>query len=347
MKESHYYYINPQGSLERLESLEQALKALENGGYIWLDYHQPEKDDLSRLIEPLGLHPLAIEDCVDENQIPKIDDYPQNTFILFNAFHISEEALIVSEVDAFLGSNALVTVTNDKHQRGSLMTRIRRSVETESENIKHGPAFLLHIILDQIVDEKFTALEVLEEKLNESEDLVLADLDNFEPKELQHLRRELLVVRKSLFHEREVLVKICRKDSPFIPEKAIYFYRDIYDHLSKFFELTESYRDMVTSLMEMYLSMLNNRMTKAANDTNIIVRRLTFITTIFMPLSLLAGIGGMSEWSMMTGPQNWRIAYPAFLGLMVVLGVANYYLLNRLEKRQGWTIPRRKVAKTE
>jgi magnesium transporter len=90
----------------------------------------------------------------------------------------------------------------------------------------------------------------------------------------------------------------------------------------------------VTSLMEMYLSMLNNQMTRAANDTNLTVRRLTFITTIFMPLSLLAGIGGMSEWSMMTGPQNWRIAYPAFLLAMVVIGIANYYFLKWLDKRR-------------
>jgi magnesium transporter len=85
--------------------------------------------------------------------------------------------------------------------------------------------------------------------------------------------------------------------------------------------------------MEMYLSMLNNQMTKAANETNQIVRRLTFITTIFMPLTLLAGIGGMSEWSMMTGPQNWRVTYPAFLLAMAVIGFVNYYLLKWFEKR--------------
>ena len=86
--------------------------------------------------------------------------------------------------------------------------------------------------------------------------------------------------------------------------------------------------------MEMYLSMLNNQMAKAANETNVTVRRLTFITTIFMPLTLLAGIGGMSEWSMMTGPANWTIAYPAFLFAMVVIGFANYYLFHWLEKRR-------------
>jgi magnesium transporter len=87
--------------------------------------------------------------------------------------------------------------------------------------------------------------------------------------------------------------------------------------------------------MEMYLSMLNNQMAQAANATNATVRRLTFITTIFMPLSLLAGIGGMSEWTMMTGAANWRIAYPLFLLAMVVIGVANYYLLKALEQRGG------------
>jgi len=335
MTEAHFYHIARDGTLTQTASLENALEVMKGGGYIWLDYYQPKKEDLSLLIEPLGLHALSIEDCIDENQIPKIDDYPRNTFILFNAFHYSEGMLSVSEVDSFLGRNFLVTVSSHTSQYQSLLKNIQRSVENESESAKHGPAFLLHIILDQVVDEKFLAIEALEEKLNEGEEVILSNLERFEPSELMHLRRDLLVVRKSLFHEREILVKICRKDSPFIPDKAIYLYRDIYDHLSKFFELTESYRDLVTSLMEMYLSMLNNKMTKAANDTNTIVRRLTFITTIFMPLTLLAGIGGMSEWSMMTGPQNWRIAYPVFLLIMVVIGVLNYFFIKWIEKSQS------------
>jgi magnesium transporter len=335
MPEAHFYHIAKDGTLTQTASLENALEVMKVGGYIWLDYYQPKKEELSLLIEPLGLHPLSIEDCVDENQIPKIDDYPRNTFILFNAFHYSQGTLSVTELDAFLGRNFLVTVSSHNSHEQSLLRNIQRGVENESESAKHGPAFLLHIILDQIVDEKFVAIEALEEKLNEGEEMILSNLEHFDPSELMHLRRDLLAVRKSLFHEREILVKICRKDSPFIPDKAIYHYRDIYDHLSKFFELTESYRDLVTSLMEMYLSMLNNQMAKAANETNMIVRRLTFITTIFMPLTLLAGIGGMSEWSMMTGPQNWHIAYPAFLLAMVVLGVLNFFFFKWIEKRQS------------
>ena len=147
------------------------------------------------------------------------------------------------------------------------------------------------------------------------------------------LRRALLLLRKSLFHEREILVKICRRDSPFISEPAIYHFRDIYDHLTKFFEFSEMNRDILTSLMEIHLSLTNNRMTRVANRTNSSVRRLTLITTVFMPLTLLAGIGGMSEWSMMTGPANWKLAYPLFLLGMAVIGGANYFLLRWVERR--------------
>ena len=122
-------------------------------------------------------------------------------------------------------------------------------------------------------------------------------------------------------------------DCPFISEKAIVHYRDIYDHLAKFFELTETYREIETSLMELYTSLLNNLMTKMSNNTNASVRRLTLIATIFMPLTLIASIGGMSEWSMMTGPSNWKIAYPLFLLGMVVIGIADYYLITTIEKR--------------
>jgi magnesium transporter len=334
MSETSFYHISRAGKLSRPKTVDAALTAAKREGFVWLHYRQPEKEELLRLGKPLGLHPLSIEDCFDENQIPKIEDFPRNTFILFNSFYYSNGKLSIGEIDLFIGKNFLVTVSQSDAENPRLLDGIEHIVEMDIESARLGPAFLMHILLDHIVDQKFLAIEALEDELDAAEDAMLADAPNFNPAELVRLRRDLLGLRKSLFHEREILVKICRKDCPFISEKAIFHYRDIYDHLAKFFELTESYRDILTSLMEMYLSMLNNQMAKAANETNTTVRRLTFITTIFMPLTLLAGIGGMSEWSMMTGPQNWRIAYPAFLLAMVVLGFINYYLLNWLEKRR-------------
>lgn len=334
MSEASFYHITRTGKLVPMATWAKARAAARSkGGYFWLDYLEPRKEELSALIEPLGLHPLAIEDCTDNSQIPKIDDYRKHTFMLFNAYHYANQALSIHELDVFIGANFLITVQQRDADGRPLLIGVEHQAELQRLSVRQGPAFLLHVLLDQIVDKKFEDIEGLEEEIIEVEEAILGNLRRFKPEELLHLRRDLLVVRKSLFYEREILVKICRKDCPFIGENALYLYRDIYDHLSKYFELTEASRDVVTSLMEMYLSMLNNQMAQAANQTNATVRRLTFITTIFMPLSLLAGIGGMSEWTMMTGQANWRLAYPLFLGGMVVLGVLNYYLLKMLERR--------------
>jgi magnesium transporter len=332
---TQFYHISRTGTLTRLESVEDALEARNHKGFVWMDFLHPDKDVLMSLVEPLDLHALSIEDCLDENQIPKIDDYPSNSFIIFNTFRYSDHTFGISELDIFIGDSFLITVRQDNGGTQKFFEEIERYFVRGDEKMRQGPAFLLHFILDQVVDQKFIAIEALEDELNQAEEAILADLPKFNPADLLHLRQDLLLVRKSLFHEREILVKICRQDCRYIPRKAIFFYRDIYDHLSKFFELTESSRDLVTSLMEMYLSMLNNQMAKAANNTNATVRRLTFITTIFMPLSLLAGIGGMSEWSMITGPQNWKLSYPLFLLALVVLGIANYLLLRWWEKKRG------------
>jgi len=331
--ESKYYHISRGGKCSTMTTFDEALAAVKKGGYIWLIYTHPTKEELSPLIDALGLHPLAIEDCTDKNQIPKIEDYPQHTFILFNSFNYDDKILRISEVDLLMGGNFLVTVYSNDDNQSSLQD-IERIIKLDSDNIRLGPSFLAHILLDQIVDLKFQATEALEDEISHVEDVLINNLASFNPAELLHHRRDLSAFRKSLFHEREVLVKIYRKDCKYISEKALLFYRDIYDHLTKLFELTESSRDTVNSLMEMYLSMLNNQMAKSANEMNATVRRLTFITTIFMPLTLLAGIGGMSEWTMMTGPANWKIAYPTFLIAMVVIGVINYYFLKWLEKKR-------------
>jgi magnesium transporter len=334
MPASNYYIITPTGKLTKLPTIEDAIKASRKGGYLWLDYLKPTKNDLVPLIELLGLHPLAVEDCLDDDQIPKIEDYPTHAFILFNRIEYHKNVLAISELDIFVGNKFLVTVSKHGLMQHTLMRDVERFVGMDIKNCRQGPAYLAHAILDHVVDEMFGAIESLEDEISNAEDVILGDLDHFDPARLLEFRRDLTALRKSLFHEREILIKICRYDSSFIPNKAILLYRDIYDHLAKFFELTETDREIIASLMEMYLSMLNNQMAKAANDTNTTVRRLTFITTIFMPLSLLAGIGGMSEWSMMTGPENWRFTYPLFLLAMVVIGGLNYALLKWLESNR-------------
>ncbi|MDM7924653.1 MAG: magnesium transporter CorA family protein [bacterium] len=333
MPDHRFIHVTSAGELVPVPTLSKALSLARRSGFAWLDFSSPTLEDLTHLVLPLGLNFLSIEDCLDENQIPKIDFYPKYAFILFNAFSHNRGKLSIREADLFIGSNFLVTV----NCRGDGDTRMAQGAERVAEldpaGLRRGPARLLHIVLDQLVDRKSEALESLEEKLERAEESILSDPPKFRPESLLHLRRDLIAVRRSLFHEREILMKIVRGDCPYIPEKSLPLFKDVYDHLAKFLELTETLRDTVNNLMEMHMSVLNNRMAASANATNATVRRLTFITTIFMPLTLLTGIGGMSEWSMMTGPHNWKIAYPVFLLAMVVLGLISYSLLKRFEKK--------------
>jgi magnesium transporter len=333
MQESNFCHFLPSGVINKVSGAAAAISAAKEGGFIWLNYFEPKREDLTALIDPLGIHPLSVDDCLDANQIPKIEHFPKNTFILFNAFSYANKTLSMDEVDLFIGENYLITVSGYNSEGRRPLDGIEQCVEHELENAKRGPAFLMHIILDHIVDRKIYAVDSIEDEIEEAEDALLTKTQAFSPVELIRLRRYLLNLRKCLFHEREILVKICRLDCPYITEKAIFHYRDIYDHIAKFLELTETNREIVTSLTELHTSLLNNQMAKASNQTNMSVRRLTLITTIFMPLTLLAGVGGMSEWSMMTGPANWKIAYPLFLLGMAVIGVINYYLIIRMEKK--------------
>jgi magnesium transporter len=333
MSEAKFYHFSATGLFYGVRTLQEAIVASGEGGFVWFNFYQPSREELASLIDKIGIHPLSVEDCFDDKQVPKIEYFTQNAFILFNSFSYEEKELFVDEINLFIGQNFLITVSGHNSGTRKPLKDIVRDIENDSKNAKAGPAFLMHIVLDYLVDQKYKAFDDMEDELEDAEELLLKNVEKFEPMKLIRLRKDLLILRKSLFHEREILVKICRMDCPFIPEKAIVHYRDIYDHLAKFFELTETYREIETSLMELYTSLLNNLMTKMSNQTNSSVRRLTLIATICMPLTLIASIGGMSEWSMMTGPSNWKITYPLFLLGMVVIGIINYFLIRRLEKR--------------
>ena len=313
MKTGRNFGIAPGKGLQRVELLDEVLGLRQGDGFIWLDFCNPTREELTALVAPLGLHPLAIEDCVDEDQVPKMDEYPGHTFILFNRYRHADGAAVIEEVNFFLGEKFLVTVHSHGRDDAAFADRLEAIVRRDLEQARKGPDFLLEVILDDIVDEKFAAIEALQDQVDAAEEDVLQRLAEFDPSRLMLLRRNLLLLRKSLVYEREIIVKLCRRDSPFITEKAIYEFRDIYDHLAKFFEVIEICRELIATVMEIHLSMINNQMAMMANETNQVVRRLTTITTVFMPLTMLAGIGGMSEWSMMTGSQNWRIAYPMFM----------------------------------
>jgi magnesium transporter len=333
MSATRFYHFPKSGTFYGLATMGEAIMASKEEGFVWFNFYKPTRNELNLLVESIGIHPLSVEDCFDEQQVPKIEHFSTNTFIIFNSFTLVGKELFVDEIDIFIGKNFLITVSGHNSEDRQPLNDLTGVLEAGKMNIKGDPDNLMHKILDYIVDEKYRAFDVLEDELEAAEEQLLNEVESFDPVELLGIRRRLLNLRKSLFHEREILTKIIRMDSPFITQKGIVQYRDIYDHLAKFFEMAETFREIETSLMELYSSLLNNYMTKMSNATNISVRRLTLIATIFMPLTLIASIGGMSEWSMITGPDNWKMAYPLFILGMLIIGAATWFVIRRMEKR--------------
>jgi len=333
MNQPFCYHISGKGEMTSLAGVNEALNSITSGGYVWFNFIHASKEDLSMLIEPLSLHPLSIENCTDENQVPKAEDFQNYSFIIFNTLYYKDRNLTSDEVDLFIGTNFIITVSGFSERSNSPLSEAEQLVKRNLTNIKTGPSRLAHLILDNLVDKMGEAVEAIEEDIDAAEESIIDNPGDFDALRLTYIRRDLWSIRKILFHEREILVKVIRNDCHFIPEKVTVHYRDIYDHISNFFEMTESNRDNVTNLMELYTSMLNNKMAHDSNQTNASVRRLTLITTIFMPMTLIAGIFGMSEWTMMMGPEKWRTGYILFAAILMAIGVLNYALLKWMERK--------------
>jgi magnesium transporter len=343
--EAHYIVITPAGGFEEMPSLQEALERAAEAGYIWADYVDPTAELLAELMPALGIHPLSIEDCLNGNQLPKLDLFPNYSFLIFNTFEETTDDLLSHELDIFIGANFVGTVGFRREDSQPLLTGLRELLERQREFVQQGPSYLAHQVLDKIVDDKLGVIENIEEALEANEDDILAEPLEFDYSGLMRSRRALQVIRRSLFHEREVVNKLIRQDSPFFAEKALVYFRDIYDHLSKYYEVAETAREQVTDLMEIHLSLINNSMAETANRTNAIMRRLTLITPIFMPLTLISGIGGMSEFTMMAGQVNWRTAYAIMLLVMEVIALVNYLLLLRMEKDAGREVNKLNIRK--
>ena len=328
---SRFFFIDPAGELSLVSSIRDAINAVQDGGYMWLDYCDPKIEDLEPLITELNLHPLSIEDSLNEEQLPKLDLYPNYSFLVFNVFESSSEELLAHELDLAIGKNFVISIAHSDSQNQPLLQGMERLIERESHKVRNGPSFLLHLLIDFVVDRKFLAIDQIETKLDNDEDEILQGSPDYDLSRLLDSRRDLNTIRKSVFYEREVLSKLIRQDSPFVVETSLIFFRDVYDHLSRYYEISETARDQVTSLMEIHLSLVSNRMAKTSNRTNAIMRRLTLISSIFMPLTLISGIGGMSEYTMMVGQENWRIGYLVLLVMMVVVAIVNFLLLRRME----------------
>ncbi len=330
-----YFHIDAAGGLAQFNNAVDFFKrknAPDGTGFYWIDCLDPERIELEDLAVNFDLHRLSVDDCFDASPIPKIDIFPDYLGLVFNDVIDAPGGIELSEINYFLGRDFLLSVRRNASEKrtpfAKTLERIRRS------RVTAGPAMVLHALMDEIVDRVFPAIEGITERITEIEDGVITGSRGFDPAELSDIRRDLLSLRKSLNYERELVSRLRRRESPLIAESLLPYFGDIYDHLSSYLDLAEAAREMIGNLIQMNLTLSSNSMAEASNRMNRSVSRLTFITTIFMPLTLLSGIGGMSEWSMMTGPENWRVSYPLLIVGFAVIAVVTSTILHWVDKHR-------------
>ena len=290
---------------------------------LWIDIQQPEERVLESLLEErFGFHELAAEDSLSPNTLPKYDAFAGYDFFVFRAVYVNlaEHGSQTDKVAAFLGRNFLITVHRDPMQS---VDDVCNRLPSDQRLLGNGPDFLLYSIVDQLVDAHFPLLDSIEESVDDLQDDIFRDARPSHLDELLHLKRDVNVLRRQSLPQRELLNQISRGDAAFVQKQHLIYFRDVYDHMFRISETIDVERDMMAGTMEAYLSVVANR-------TNEIMKVLTVLSTIMLPLTVIAGIYGMNFEHM---PElHWRYGYLFALGLMAITDGA----LLLWFRRRGW-----------
>ena len=280
---------------------------------------QPEL--LQEMGEQFGLHPLALEDILNSGQRPKIDEYDEQLFMTLAVPLGCAEAIEIEQLSLFLGSNYLITFYAGNND---LFAPIRKRLRNHGDRLHTQRAdYLLYSVLDLVVDMGFPLLEAFGTLIENLEDKLLEAPGKSTLGQIHTIRRELLQLRRMIWPQREVINRLLHDDHPLIQPSSHIYLRDCYDHNIQIMDLLENYREMASSMLDVYLSSISNRL----NDT---MRVLTLIATIFMPITFVAGVYGMNFDNM---PElSWYYGYPMAWGIMISIAITMLIFF----KRKGW-----------
>jgi len=294
------YFYRPENhelqdvAAEKLEEVWQLVLTPSATGMLWVDFQDTTEEEFDLLYKVFKFHPLCIEDCIVPQERPKIDIFSEYIFIIIHSmFYYKEEdqppdaknGLSYRELDIFLGKNYLVTLHNSRVRAVSAMHEKLKSAVTVLER---GPEYLLYSIFNRLIENYFLTLDKLEDNIDEVEDKIfLGKYDNKILQDIFTLKKNVIYLRKFLSPQRELVSSLLWKDINFISQNMNIYFRDISDNLVRVHELVDSYRDMLNSLMEAYLTVISTRL----ND---IMKTLTIIATFMMPATLVASFYGMN-----------------------------------------------------
>ena len=310
---------------KKLESVEDIFACKDSSTVSWINIdgiHNVE------MIEQIGkhfdLHSLVLEDIVHVGQRAKLDEFDQHLFIVLKMLSYNEQTHAVEneQVSMVLGPGYLLTF---QEHPGDVFEQIRQRIRSAKGRIrKMGSDYLAYTLMDSIVDEYYKILEIFGERIETLEDSLLSNSDHDILHEIHHLKRELTLLRRSVWPLREMVSALDRSEGSLIQKSTKIFLRDLYDHTIQIMDTIESFRDVASGLLDLYMSMVSNRM-------NNVMKVLTIIATIFIPLGFIAGVFGMNFENM---PElKWWWAYPVGFWVLIaaiVVGMVIFF------KRKKW-----------
>jgi magnesium transporter len=302
-----------------ISSIEESFQYRDKAGVLWINI-----DGLHdiNIFEKLGaffaIHPLVLEDVLNTGQRPKIDFTENYIFMVLRMlqYYEKEKILDSEQVSIVSGSNFVISF-QEKH--GDVFDPIRDRIRNNKGKIrKEGADYLFYSIIDTIVDNYFAILEKMEDRTDALEDELLANASKETLHKIHRLKMEMLQLRKSIWPLREIINGLMRGDSPLVKNNTRIYFRDVYDHTIQVIDNIENFRDMASGMLDIYLSSMSNKL-------NEIMKVLTIIATIFIPLTFIAGLYGMnfktdlSPWNM---PElSSYYGYPAILSVMATIGI--------------------------
>lgn len=320
----HTLLIPKSGPLQFDISPERCKPALEDkDSLLWVSLEQATHEEYQQILGDLfHFHPLAIEDTESTGfQTPKVDDYGQYLFIVVMALLADHDRSLLTseEFDIFLGQNYVVT--SFASPKITAVEKLRLRLQRDERLQTNGADFLCHALIDIIVDDYSPPLEELEDELEALEDRVLAKPQPATLEQILRLKHAIISVRRVIAPQREVINHLTREEYPMIDRQSQLYFRDIYDHLVRTYDWIDILRDMATNALEVYLNATSLRL-------NEVMKALTIVSTIFLPLAFVAGVYGMNFHYM---PElSWKWGYPlVWVVFLLIAGGMLYYFRKR------------------
>lgn len=319
---------------EDIDSVHKLQERLGQRRVVWIDVQGlADHDALREIAEVFDLHVLALEDIVHVHQRPKLETYPDHLFVVTRMPHVDEEVL-TEQVSMVLGKNYLITF---QERPGDCFDTVRQRIRAGKGRIRQtGPDYLAYALIDAVLDAYFPLLERYGDAVEDLEFSVTSAAEQVPLPRLHRLKRELLELRRAIWPQREMIGALQRDETGLVNDGTRTYLRDCHDHALQLLDIVETYREIASSVMDLYLSSINLRMNEA-------IKVLTIIATVFIPLSFVASIYGMNfdpDVSPFNMPElGWYLGYPFALSLMLIVALSFLVYF----WRRGWIGPDRKT----